>query len=374
MVVELLRPRSQPAVAFRRSLGSGIRVAVVGCGYWGSKHVRVLSSLADVSQIVVVDPDQRACRAIAGAFPNVAVAADLEEALDRADAVIVASPPREHFPIALAALRAGCHVLVEKPLTTNIADARALVSEADQRALTLMVGHTFEFNPAVHELRRRVDAGELGAVRYVHSARLSLGLFREDVNVIWDLAPHDISIMNYVLRSTPSSVTAWGSSHVARGIVDLAYFQLEYSDRNVTGYGHVSWLDPRKVRQVTVVGSRKMALYDDLADERLRIFDRGVEPPVDRDSGPSTTHGVPLSYRYGDIVSPHINFQEPLMLEDRNFIDCALGRAEVVDSGASGVAVIAVLDAIDRSIASGGRITVECPSPEPSRSPTVVLA
>jgi predicted dehydrogenase len=258
--------------------------------------------------------------------------------------------------------------LVEKPLTTKLADARLLVAEAARRDLILTVGHTFEFNTAVHELRRRVDGGELGAIRYLHSARLNLGLFRQDVNVIWDLAPHDISIMNYVLRSTPSSVTAWAASHVRRGIVDLAYFQLDYGDRNVTGYGHVSWLDPRKVRQLTVVGSQKMALYDDLADERLRIFDRGVHEPVEQVAAAQ----VPLSYRYGDIVSPHINFQEPLLLEDRHFIDgVASGRSR--ESATSGLAVIAVLEAIDRSIATGARVWVDLP-PEAEPAPALVSA
>lgn len=373
MVVQLLRRRPQHAATLGRSVGGGVRVAVIGCGYWGSKHVRVLSSLPEVSEIFVVDPDPRSCKAIAAAFPNVEIA-ELDEALDVVDAVIVATPPRDHFAITLRALRAGCDVLVEKPLTTNIADARALVAEAELRGRTLMVGHTFEFNPAVHELRRRVDAGELGAIRYLHSARLSLGLFRKDVNVIWDLAPHDISIMNYVLRSTPSAVSAWGSSHVARNVADLAYFQLDYTELNVTAYGHVSWLDPRKIRQVTVVGSRKMALYDDLADERLRIFDRGVEGGEDHGSDQSPAHAVPLSYRYGDIVSPHINFQEPLMLEDRNFIESVLGRSAAVSTGASGLAVIAVLEAMDRSIARGGRIAVDLPAVEVSPAPSVVSA
>jgi len=247
MVVELFPKLPRPPVSFIHRPAHGISVAVVGCGYWGSKHVRVLSSLPDVSQIIVVDPDPRACAAIAATFPNVEIATDLASTLDVVDAVIVATPPKDHFAVTLQALRAGCHVLVEKPLTTKLADAQTLVSEAARNDLVLTVGHTFEFNPAVHELRRRVDNGELGAIRYVHSARLSLGLFRQDVNVIWDLAPHDISIMNYVLRSTPSAVMAWGSAHISRGVTDLAYFQLEYPDRDVIGYGHVSWLDRKSV-------------------------------------------------------------------------------------------------------------------------------
>jgi predicted dehydrogenase len=180
--------------------------------------------------------------------------------------------------------------------------------------------------------------------------------------------------MNYLLRSTPSAVRAWGSANVTRGVHDLAYFQLEYADRNVAGYGHVSWLDPRKVRQVTVVGSRKMAVYDDLADERLRIFDRGVEHGTGH--GPDTVapHAAPMSYRYGDIVSPHINFQEPLMLEDRAFIDCVVAGGRPAVDGVSGLAVMATLDAIDRALATGQPVDVDQPSPGVPELPAAILA
>jgi predicted dehydrogenase len=337
---------------------AGLTVAVVGCGYWGAKHVRVLSSLRGVAGVIVVDPDPRARTTLAAAFPAVEVQADLRAVLDRVDAVIVATPPRAHAEIAAIALRAGRHVLIEKPLATSLTDARSLVEEATARELILMVGHTFEFNPAVRELRRRMDSGELGEIQYIHSARLNLGLFRSDVNVVWDLAPHDISIMNYLLRSTPTTVRAWGSANVAPEVADLAYFQLEYRNPGVVGYGHVSWLDPRKVRQVTVVGSRKMALYDDLADERLRIFDRGIERGA---TSGQPLHERPVSYRYGDIVSPHINFQEPLVLEVEHFIECILSGERPLSGGASGVAVIKVLEAIDRSLASGHGVDVEEP-------------
>jgi predicted dehydrogenase len=224
-----------------------------------------------------------------------------------------------------------------------------------------MVGHTFQYNAAVVELRRRMNEGELGDILYIHSARLSLGLYRTDVNVVWDLAPHDISIMNFLLDAEPTAVRAWGSANLSASVADLAYFQLEYAERRVTGYGHVSWLDPRKVRQVTVVGSRRMALYDDLADEKLRIFDRGVEAGV-KDTA---DHQLPVSYRYGDIVSPHINFQEPLLLEDRHFVECVLTNSCVMSDGLSGLAVVSALDAIDRSLASGSRIDLHAPTLAP---------
>jgi predicted dehydrogenase len=177
------------------------------------------------------------------------------------------------------------------------------------------------------------------------------------VNVVWDLAPHDISIMNYLLRSTPTKVGAWGSSHACGAVKDLAYIRLEYGQRGVMGYAHVSWLDPRKVRRVTVVGSRKMAVYDDLAEERLRIFDCGVEGG-DASESPAPFER-PVSYRYGDIVSPHIHFEEPLTLEDRHFVDCIRKRATPSSDGNSGMAVVAVLEAIDRALATGRDLPVE---------------
>jgi predicted dehydrogenase len=331
-------------------------VAVVGCGYWGAKHVRVLSGLRDVSDLFAIDPSPAARDAIVSAFPGVKGAADLDSVLSQVQAVIVATPPRFHYQVALKAVRAGKHVLIEKPLATSLADARSLVAEALRCDVILMVGHTFEFNPAVRELRRRMDDGELGDIYYIHSARLNLGLYRSDVNVVWDLAPHDISIMNYLLQSKPRIAGAWGSSHASGSVKDLAYVQLEF-ENGVKGYAHVSWLDPRKIRQVVVVGSRKMAVYDDLAEERLRIFDRGVEL-ADGD-GQQPFHEMPVSYRYGDIVSPHVSFKEPLMLEDQHFIDCIRDHTKPDCDGVNGIAVVAVLDAIDRALAIGHEVEVE---------------
>jgi predicted dehydrogenase len=337
----------------KRNGPRGVRLAVVGCGYWGAKHLRVVSALPDVTGVVVVEPDARRRQNALQSFPNIAVAEDLASVLDSVDGVVIATPPETHTDLGLMAIRAGKAVLIEKPLAATLALSRVLVAEAEKHRVPLMVGHTFEFNPAVIELRRRMDAGDLGDVHYIHSARLNLGLYRKDVNVVWDLAPHDISIMNFLLRATPTSVSAWGSSHASSDISDLAYFQLNYGERGVMGYGHVSWLDPRKIRQVTVVGSKRMAVYDDLAEEKLRIFDRGVEGVPTFLGKKAPLHAMPISYRYGDIVSPHIDFQEPLMLEDRHFVECIRDRLPPRSDGASGAAVVAVLDAIDRSIIAG---------------------
>ena len=362
MTIALSRRTARRATSVRSRVSDGVAVAVVGSGYWGSKHVRVLSSLPDVSLVIVVDPDPGVRASIAAAFPNIEVAATLAAVLGNVDAVVVATPPVTHAAVSLQALRAGKGVLVEKPLATTLHDARIVVAEAERHHAALMVGHTFEFNPAVIELRKRMDDGELGEVRYIHSARLNLGLYRPDVNVVWDLAPHDISIMNFLLRSTPGSVRAWGSANIAKQ-ADLAYFQLDYG-QGVTGYGHVSWLDPRKVRQVTVVGSRKMAVYDDLAEERLRIFDRGVDPTSLAVS--ASLHEMPVSYRYGDVVSPHIAQREPLVIEDQAFIQAVRDGSRPSSDGTSGLAVIAALEAIDRSLATGLMADVDMEGSAPS--------
>lgn len=346
--------QSSRASASRGPCGA-LRVAVVGCGYWGAKHVRVLRSLPGVAEVVVVDPDPDRRAAVASALHPTSAYGTVEAALPHVDAVVVATPPARHAEVALTAIRQGKHVLVEKPLATNLADARRLAREAAWHGVVLMCGHTFEFNPAVRELRARVARGDLGTIRYISSARLNLGLYRSDVNVVWDLAPHDLSIMNYVLGSTPSSVEAWGSANIRAGVEDLAFIRVDYGAVGVTGYIQVSWLDPNKVRRVTVVGSRRMAVYDDLSPEPLRIYDRGVEPAEDGVGLPER----PVGYRYGDIVSPHVSAEEPLLLEDQHFVAAIRGGVDAPSLALNGVLVVATLEAIDRSLRSGSRVAVE---------------
>lgn len=340
------------------SVQNGVRVAVVGCGYWGSKHVRVLSATPGVASVTLVEPNLALASSLQASFRAVTVCGSLEAALPHVDAVVIATPPRSHGELALMALRAGKHVLVEKPLATSSAEAALLLQESRRTGAVLMVGHTFQFNPAVRELRRRLLAGDFGTIHYIHSARLNLGLYRPDVNVVWDLAPHDISILNFLLGSVPRTVDAWGASFAFGGVEDVAYIRLEYDDPKVVGYAHLSWLDPRKTRTVTVVGSKKMAVYDDLAEEPLRIFDRGVQGC--EDAAPS--HERPAIYRYGDIVAPHIRPDEPLALQDRHFVDCILQGIEPETGGEHALGIISTLEAIDRSIS---RRSVELPGLQP---------
>ena len=333
------------------------RIGVVGCGYWGAKHVRVLSGLSDVGGVALIDPSAPSREALGAAFPLASGYSSLAEALPHIDAVVIATPPSTHTELALQALRAGKHLLVEKPLATSSAEAQLIVDEARRAHRVLMVGHTFEFNPAVQELRRRLDHGELGEVYYIHSSRFNIDLYRSDVNVIWDLAPHDISIMNYLLRSVPTSVTAWGS---AEGHIDVAYVRLDYGRIGATGYVHVSWLDPGKVRQVTVVGRNKMAAYNDMATEgRLRIFERTTVDPGPGASNP----GWPPSYRYGDGAAAAVDFKEPLAVEDQHFVDCIRGRTAPEADGFNGLVVVATLEAAERSLRSSAPVALELPDP-----------
>lgn len=281
---------------------------------------------------------------------------NLQAALDQVDAVVIATPPRTHVRLALMAMAAGKSVLVEKPLAMSITEADLMIEEASARSLTLMVGHTFEYNAAVWKLRELVQSGELGRIYYMDSARLNLGLYQHDVNVVWDLAPHDISIYNYVLGSSPVSVQAWGSRHGYQHLEDVAYLRLLYANPDVTANIHVSWLDPCKVRRTTVVGSVKMAVYNDLAsNERIRVFDKGVVPP---ENG-ANLQDYPMSYRYGEIRSPYVAFDEPLYVQDREFVSCVLTGRQPQTHGYNGLAVTRVLEGAELSLQTGGPVELD---------------
>jgi predicted dehydrogenase len=327
-----------------------MRIGVVGCGYWGSKHVRVLHALPAVDHVVVVDTRPERLRDIKRLFPGIDVFERLRDALDSADAFVIATPPDTHAKCAMAAMHAGKSVLVEKPLATSTLDARRLVDTAHRLGVVLGVGHTFEYNAAVWKLRDLLESGELGRVHYIDSARLNLGLYQSDVNVIWDLAPHDVSICNYVLSSRPSLVEAWGSRHAHSFLEDVAYLRLTYDEPEVTAHIHVSWLDPSKVRRTTVVGSAKMAVYNDLAaEERIRVYDKGVVLTADQ---PALAQ-MPMTYRYGDIQSPFLAFEEPLLVQDREFVSCVQMGERPATDGDNGIAVVQALEAAQMSLRSG---------------------
>jgi predicted dehydrogenase len=329
-------------------------VAVVGYGNWGSKHVRVFSSMPDV-RVTVVDSDPLRLASAQGAYPMVKLDECLDRALETADVVVVATPPASHAPIAHAAIRAGCHVLVEKPLATSVGECEDLIAAARLNGVHLMVGHTFEHDAAIWKLREIAQSGMLGEIRYIDCARLNLGLYQDDVNVVWDLAPHDVSIVNFILGELPTGVSAWGHSHANRKFEDVAHLKLRYADSDIYAYIHVSWLDPCKVRRVTIVGSEKMAVYNDMATEgKIRVYDVGLEE--------ESIYPEPVKYRRGDIVAPAINWHEPLGEQAKQVLHSVRTGAAPKTDGQSGLAVARVLEAADRAMNSGSEVLLQ---PEP---------
>ncbi|MFW6075724.1 MAG: Gfo/Idh/MocA family protein, partial [Chloroflexota bacterium] len=327
------------------------KVGVVGYGYWGPKLARNFNETPAASLRWVADRDVERLKSVADNYPDVQVTHDYREMLNSdVDAIVVATPIHSHYALAKDALLSGKHVLVEKPLTSSSAEAEELTELAESRGLTLMVGHTFEYNAAIRQLRDIVTSGELGDVYYVDSARLNLGLFQADINVLWDLAPHDISILLYILGSDPLEVSARGTASVQRDIHDVAYLEARFPD-NILAHMHVSWLDPCKVRRITVVGSKKMVVCNDLSEtEKIRIYDKGVEQPHETDQ----FGDFHLQYRYGGVSIPHVPFQEPLRVQCEHFLECIRSGARPQSDGRVGTKVVRILEQADRSLQNGG--------------------
>jgi predicted dehydrogenase len=313
----------------------------------------VLTGIPGV-EVTVVDTDPRRLAEAARSFPSAGTARAVAEALPGVDAVVVASPPASHHPIALEALAAGRHCLVEKPLAVSSAQGEELVQAAAAAGVHLMVGHTFEYNAAVWKLKEIVSSGELGDLFYVNTSRLSLGRYQNDCNVIWDLAPHDISIVTYLLDEMPGTVSVWSRRNIGEVYADIAYVRMEFPAARASAFVHVSWLDPQKVRRVTVAGEAKMAVYDDLSDERIRVFDKGVDPT--EVTGAAASHALPVTYRSGDIVSPYIAFTEPLLVQDGHFIDCLRTGERPRTPGERGLEIVRVLEATDRAAADNDAV------------------
>lgn len=327
-----------------------IKIGVIGCGYWGPKVIRNFHELAETSVEMVSDLSELNLARIQGMFPSVRATQNYRELLESdIDAVVIATPVSTHFRIARDALLAGKHVLVEKPLTNCSEDAYALVDLARERDLRLMVGHVFEYSPAVRMLREIISSGELGEVYYLDLIRATLGLFQKDINVIWDLAPHDFSILRFILGSDPVSISAGGEAYIQPGIHDVAYIRAHFPG-SVQAHIRVSWLEPRKQRRITVVGSRKMLVYDDVEPvEKLRLFDMGVEWPEPDHLGTGM-----LRYRYGDIVSPRVSPIEPLQEECRHFAECVREHRTPISDGMVGTRVVELLEMADRSLHDHG--------------------
>lgn len=335
-----------------------IHVAVIGTGQWGVNLVRTFSALGDCRVRWICDIDRARLMDVARRHGVERTTTDMREVWDDedVDAVVVALPAASHHAAAAASLRAGKHTLVEKPLALSVAHALELVEIARATGRVLMVGHTFEYNEAVRRTRALIDAGELGEIHYVCSQRLNLGRVRSDVNAMWNLAPHDVSILLYWLGA-PSTVSAYGHSHLQDRIEDVVFMHLAMPG-GVHAHVHVSWLDPAKVRRATIVGSRRMLIFDDTAsDRKLEIYDKGIDRRrMDRQLGRYETFGeFQFIHRAGDIMIPFVRFPEPLDVECRHFLACIRDGVRPQTDGLNGARVVAVLEAAQRSLAEEGR-------------------
>ena len=329
-----------------------LRVGVVGCGYWGPNLIRNFSQLRDSEVLICADLAEGRLAHMRTLYPTVQTTRDYEEIISHSniDAVVVATPPSTHFEIAMMALDAGKHVFVEKPLATSSAECTRLLEKAKKNKLVLMVGHTFLYTAAVNKIKELIKSGELGDIFYVNTTRVNLGIVQEDIIVVWDLAPHDVSILNYILDSRPDEVAAHGHSYIRRGVEDIAFLHLRYP-RSIVAHVHVSWLNPNKIRETTVVGSKKMLVYDDVSSlEKIRIYDKGVTVLPHYD----TFGEFQLSYRFGDIFIPKLDDSEPLKVACQHFIDCIKAGLDPRSSAQHGLEVVRVMEAADESLANSG--------------------
>lgn len=329
-----------------------LNVGIIGCGYWGPNLVRNFFDLPGVNVVAVSDLKQDRLNKIRASYNTIYTTQNYEELFNMGiQALVIATPPPTHHEIAAKCLNKGINVMVEKPIALTSEDARDLCQLAAAKDLVLMVGHTFEYNPAVRALRDLMDSGDLGRIHYIDTARLNLGLFQHGLNVLWDLAPHDISILLYLLRQNPISVSSHGMSCVLNNVHDVVYLNLLFPN-DVMAHVHVSWLDPCKVRRVTVVGSKKMVVYNDIeAQEKLRIYDKGVDTPP---RGTAQLDEVSFSYRTGDITIPNIKLMEPLKQECQHFVNCVLEKKKPDTSGEEGYRVVRILEAAQRSLVDSG--------------------
>lgn len=329
-----------------------LNVGIIGCGYWGPNLVRNFFDLPGVNVVAVSDLKQDRLNKIRSSYNTIYTTQNYEELFHMGiQALVIATPPPTHHEIAAKCLNQGINVLVEKPIALKSEDALDLCQLAHAKDLVLMVGHTFEYNPAVHALRDLMDSGELGEIHYIDTARLNLGLFQRGLNVLWDLAPHDISILLFLLRQNPISVSSHGMSCVLENVHDVVYLNLMFP-KDILAHVHVSWLDPCKVRRVTIVGSKKMVVYNDIeAQEKLRIYDKGVDSPP---KGTAQLEELSFSYRYGDITIPNIKLSEPLRQECMHFVECVQKKKVPNTCGEEGYRVVRILEAAQRSLVDSG--------------------
>ncbi|MGH2566886.1 MAG: Gfo/Idh/MocA family protein [Bacteroidota bacterium] len=338
-------------------MNKALSVAVIGYGYWGPNLVRNFQEVEGARVTLCCDLDLQRLALAQTRSPGLQITGDYQSVLTNPaiDAVAIATPAPTHFALAKAALESGKHVLIEKPMCLNVEHADELIALAEKKGLTLMVDHVFVYNPAVEKMKEIVDAGRLGKLFYIDSVRINLGLFQHDVNVLWDLAPHDLSIVDYLVGKSPRSVAAFGSVHANHDIEDVAYLNLDFGDGLVANF-HVNWLSPVKVRHMIIGGSEQSLIYNDIdISEKVKVYNRGIDVAA----GTEERRQVLISYRSGDVWSPKLGTEEPLARMAAHFVDCIRQAKKPRTDGNAGLRVVKVLAAAQRSIkAQGGRVVL----------------
>jgi predicted dehydrogenase len=335
-----------------------LNVAVAGCGYWGPNLIRNFSSLPDCRVTQVCDIEENRLSHMKKLYPSVATTSKFEDLVNdkELDAIVVATPVHLHYELAKRSLSAGKHTFIEKPMARSSAECDELVALAAKENLTLMVGHTFIYSTPVRKIKEIVDSGDIGEIQYISSRRLNLGLFQKDINVTWDLAPHDISIILYFMGRPPASINCQGKAHVNKEIEDVTNMSLNF-DNGGFAIIHSSWLDPNKVREMIIVGSKRMIVYNDNEPlEKIKIFDKRVEAPPHYD----TFAEFHYSYHYGDAHIPYLKQVEPLKMETQHFLDCIREGRTPETSGLDGLRVVQILEAASRSLKdNGGKVEID---------------
>lgn len=329
-----------------------MKIGVIGLGYWGPNLVRNFLSTDNISEVYAVDKSETRLHQIQKRLPGPKYQTDYEKLLesDSVDAVAIATPVASHYPLGKMALERGKHLLLEKPLTTSVKEGEELCNLAAKNNLVLMVDHTFIYTSAIRKMCQLIDTGEIGRVSYFDSVRVNLGLFQHDVNVVWDLATHDISIMHYLLRDKPVSVAAFGSAHY-NGHEDIAYVVVNFNGGLIAHF-HVNWLAPVKVRQILIGGTKKMIMYDDVEpSEKVKVYDKGVVAETKEG-----IYNTLIQYRTGDMYAPHLNGSEALSLLCSNFARSITGEATPETDGTAGLEVVRILEAASRSMKSNGAV------------------
>ncbi|MCK4403460.1 MAG: Gfo/Idh/MocA family oxidoreductase [candidate division Zixibacteria bacterium] len=328
-----------------------IKIGLIGCGAWGKNLLRNFSDLPGCVLLSCCDENPKQIERLRPNYPKVKFTQDQKEIIENPnlDAVVISTPPASHFKLSRAAILADKDVFVEKPMVLEVAEGEELVKLAEEKKKILMVGHIMEYHAAVLKLKEYISKGELGKVYYLYSTRINLGRVRDTENALWSFAPHDISMIMFLLEKDPVSVSATGECYLQKGIEDVAFMTMHFPD-GVMAHIHVSWLDPHKDRKLTVVGDKKMAVFDDTeSSEKIWIYDKGVDTKLDYN-----TYGEYLSLRFGDILIPKIESTEPLKVECEHFIDCVQNRKTPRSDGEDGLRVLKVLDAAQRSLKMGG--------------------